>query len=251
MNVAHHAIVDRVPLLLSSWHRRRASVLTPELAYGRHSGPAPADARRCAVLVLLYPHSASSNESVPADVASQRSPPDAAPRVGAPGVPEVRRVLYDLHTLLTLRADQVTHHSGQVSFPGGGLEPGESYEEAALREWHEELGPLPADVRWLGRLPELYVFRSNNVITACLAYSQTRPPSQPNPSEVARVLELPVGALGDPGLQGWHWQQRGALRFRAPHICWNDHLIWGATAILCREVYELLAQSALQGLRAE
>ena len=97
----------------------------PRLAFGRHAGPAPDNARRAAVMALLY-----------WDGDQWRVP-------------------------LTLRPEHFTEHAGQICFPGGGMDPGESPEQAAVREIDEELQIRPDDVTIVGRLSELYIFVTN------------------------------------------------------------------------------------------
>ena len=72
--------------------------------------------------------------------------------------------------LLTERAHDMRSHPGQVSFPGGSLDPGESVEQAALREAEEEVGLDPAEVRIFGRLPELWLPPSNFAVTPVLGW---------------------------------------------------------------------------------
>lgn len=176
--------------------------LAPELAYGRHAGPAPACARESSVLILLFPCSGG------------------------------------LTTILTLRSEHLGTHANQVSFPGGRVEEGESAEEAALREWQEELGPLDAPIHWVGRLPSLYLFHSNYLVIPCVAVTSVPPRLRPNPAEVVRAFDLPIHIIGDPTYRSWHWQYRGTVKFRAPHIAWSGERIWGATAMLCDELYQ-------------
>jgi 8-oxo-dGTP pyrophosphatase MutT (NUDIX family) len=178
----------------------------PELCYGRHHGPAAPDARAAAVLVLLYPHE------------------------GQWQLP------------LTLRPAHMIDHAGQICFPGGVTESGETPEHAALRELEEELG-VPADgIRLAGRLSPIYVFASNFQVTPCVAVASHRPVFQPNTHEVADVIELPVSALLDEGNYGEHSIQRRGLSFRAPHIQHGSHIIWGATSMMLGELIAIFRE---------
>jgi 8-oxo-dGTP pyrophosphatase MutT (NUDIX family) len=145
----------------------------------------------------------------------------------------------------TLRPQHLAAHAGQVSFPGGSEEAGETSEQCALREWTEELGPPQTQFEWLGQLPQLYVFNSNFRVTPCLAFSSRRPAFAASPAEVERVLEVPLAHLCDPGNAGAHWIRHGAVAFRTPHIAFRQDRIWGATAIMLGELLTRLRQIEL------
>ncbi len=99
--------------------------------------------------------------------------------------------------LLTKRAGGMRKHPGQWALPGGREDPGESAEEAALRELHEELGVALADDAVLGRLDD-YVTRSGFVITPVVVWAGDVELA-PNPREVARAYRVPLGLLDRPG----------------------------------------------------
>ena len=76
---------------------------------------------------------------------------------------------------LTVRRDDLPHHPGQVSLPGGAIDPGEPAELAALREAHEEIGVIPDDVRMIGSLSTLNVIVSNFVVRPFIGVASHRP----------------------------------------------------------------------------
>jgi 8-oxo-dGTP pyrophosphatase MutT (NUDIX family) len=133
--------------------------------------------------------------------------------------------------LLTLRSGGLNAHAGQVAFPGGRIEPGESPEQAALREAAEEVGLDPAAAALIGRLPEHLTGTGYRVtpIVATLA-----PPEawRPDPGEVAEVFEYPLATLLDDAAPR---RERAVLMGREreywvwPH---ERHFIWGATAAI-------------------
>ncbi len=180
----------------------------PELCYGRHQGPAAHDARQAAVLLVLYPHCGS------------------------------------WHIPLTVRPSTMTTHGGQVSFPGGGLESGETIEQAAVREYHEELGDPGAELQILGRLSPIYVFASNFQVTPCIACLPERPQFDPNPAEVANLLEPDIVELLNPSNHGQHFIDRRRVRFNAPHIDFSEYKIWGATSVILSEFFKVIADLA-------
>jgi mutator protein MutT len=98
--------------------------------------------------------------------------------------------------LLTLRASGLRRHSGQWALPGGRLEPGETPEEAALRELEEEVGLTLSPGHLLGRLDD-YPTRSGFVITPVVLWG-TDAPLRPDPNEVAEVYLVPAGDLLEP-----------------------------------------------------
>lgn len=171
-----------------------------ELAHGRHSGPPPVNARPAAVLLLLYPH--------------QRQ----------------------WHLPMLLRPAHMAAHAGQVAFPGGVTEPGESPEECAAREAYEELGIDPRGVRFLGRLSPLYVFASNFRVTPCVAVGESRPEFQTQPDEVDELIELPLAELWNPERRGRHVVSRQGVEFAVPHVEFAGRRIWGATRLLLAEL---------------
>jgi 8-oxo-dGTP pyrophosphatase MutT (NUDIX family) len=103
--------------------------------------------------------------------------------------------------LFTLRAAALPHHAGEISFPGGGLLPGEAPEEGALREAEEEVGLPPGGAEPLGRLDDL-VSAARFVVTPVVA-AVAAPPAAftPAPGEVDEAFELPLHRLLDPALR--------------------------------------------------
>jgi len=119
--------------------------------------------------------------------------PAAVAVVVVPGEEEERAAV-----LLTLRASGLRRHGGQWALPGGRLDPGETPEEAALRELEEEIGlTLPAD-HVLGRLDD-FPTRSGFAITPVVVWGSNSAPLRPDPREVAGIYRVPLEDLLDPG----------------------------------------------------
>jgi 8-oxo-dGTP pyrophosphatase MutT (NUDIX family) len=144
------------------------------------------------------------------------------------------------HLVLTVRAETLDRHSGQVSLPGGVVEPGETYEETALREAHEEVGLSTAGVRRLGVLSPIDITVSGFRLHPVVATTATRPVLQPSDGEVARIVEPPLAHLMDPGRIAWRTMTRvtGPLEF--PVFLAEGVEIWGATAMVLAELLTML-----------
>lgn len=141
---------------------------------------------------------------------------------------------------LTERADFLRLHAGQVSLPGGRLEPGEDTVAAALREAHEEVGADPAAVEPLGALTPLHIPVSGHLLHPIVASIVTRPDFVPHDGEVARLLEVPLAHLASPAareLRRWDYE---GLTFVVPGFVIDDAFVWGATAMVLAEFLALL-----------
>ena len=140
--------------------------------------------------------------------------------------------------LLTRRSESLRRHSGQVAFPGGRAEPGETPWATALREAQEEIGLDPVCVRLLG-LGDLYATGTGYLITPVVGFIPPDFVAKPDPSEVAEVFETPFSFLMDPAnheRRTWTTAEGEARRYYAmPH---DGPLIWGATAGMVRALYE-------------
>jgi 8-oxo-dGTP pyrophosphatase MutT (NUDIX family) len=183
-------------------HRRMAPDPRPGWDPARE---APAG-RPAAVLVLLYPG--------PAD-----------------GLPTL---------VLTERPATIARHQGQVSFPGGVIDPGETPEQAALREAHEEAGVPPQVPRILGRLTPLWVPVTGFTIHPVVATADARPAFAADPREVKRVIEVTLARLMDPAILRVEPVMRGGAWVSVPHFDLEGTPLWGATAMITAELLTLL-----------
>ncbi len=139
--------------------------------------------------------------------------------------------------VLTRRTDSVANHKGQISLPGGALEPGDaSPGDTALRETCEELTVCLDDIDLLGGLTPLYVIVSDFIVHPFVGYLPRRPLFHPNPVEVAEVIEMPLAGLLDDGLKVEERWTISGMPFDVPFYRLGEHVIWGATAILLSEM---------------
>lgn len=142
-----------------------------------------------------------------------------------------------LEVLLTRRAWHLRTHRGEVSFPGGGYEPGdESPAATALRETHEEVGVPPDAVEVVGELDHLTTVSSDREIVPVVGLLEGRPSVDPDPSEVDRVLHVDLDELLADGAyrsEVWTWSGR---TFPIHFFEVPGDTIWGATAAMLVDV---------------
>ncbi|HZH47892.1 MAG TPA: CoA pyrophosphatase [Roseococcus sp.] len=149
--------------------------------------------------------------------------------------------------LLTHRAAHLSTHAGQVSFPGGRMEPGETPEAAALREAAEEVGLDPRLPEIAGRMPR-HRTGTGYVITPVVASVEPGFRLTCDPREVASAFELPVRVLLDPNAprrESTIWKGQRREYWTWPH---GEHRIWGATAAILVGLAQTLRRTgALRG----
>jgi len=143
------------------------------------------------------------------------------------------------HIALTVRSDRV-RHAGQVSLPGGVVEPGETFEQTALRESHEEIALAATDVRLLGRLTPIEIPVSGFRLHPIVAALPRQPELYPADAEVERILDIPIGTLLAPSTVVWQTMTRGAVPLTVPAFAVSRATIWGATAMVLAEFLFLL-----------
>lgn len=175
----------------------------------RFSLDAPATAKKSAVLLLFYPE--------------------------ASGVyfPLIKRPSYP------------GAHSGQVSFPGGKVEPDDpDLVYTALREAEEEIGIDPGKVEVLGRLTDLYIPKSNFLVSPVLGFLAEKPRFVPEKREVERIIPTALSIVGQAQIRQRTYVSIGAGRqVETPYFALDGEVVWGATAMILSELLQLLEQN--------
>ena len=136
-----------------------------------------------------------------------------------------------LHLPLTVRHADLRAHAGEISLPGGAVDPTDaSAADAARREAWEELGVEPGAVRILGELDPIWIPVSNYELRPFVGATDARPQFSPHDREVAEVFEMPVRLLLDPGSLREEEVEGPGIVFRTGVYRHADRRIWGATA---------------------
>ena len=142
--------------------------------------------------------------------------------------------------LLNKRSDQVEHHKGEISFPGGARDPEDRDPlETALRETEEEMGINRDDITVIGEMDEV-VTRSNflmNVFTGTIKYPY---PFKPSAIEIAEVLEFPVSALIDPANRRTETRWDDGHPATSYSYVHQEHVVFGATARILQSCIDIL-----------
>ena len=180
------------------------ALLAPRLGREWPAGSTAADARHAAGLLLVVPI-------------------DARP-----------------HVVLTVRSGRLARHSGQISLPGGVVERGESFEQAALREAHEEVGLALDGVSVIGALTPLDIAVSRFRLHPIVAAAASRPALRPADGEVERILEIAIDDLMSDSRLATGTRVREGRTLTVPLFRFGRDEIWGATAMILAELLVLL-----------
>lgn len=175
----------------------------------RFSLDAPATAKKSAVLLLFYPEESGA----------------FFPLIKRPSYPGA--------------------HSGQVSFPGGKVDPKDpDLVYTALREAEEEIGIDAGKVEVLGRLTDLYIPTSNFLVSPVLGFLNETPRFVPEAREVERIMPTALSVVGQPQVRQRTRVPIGEGRqLETPYFALDGEVVWGATAMILSELLQLLEQN--------
>jgi 8-oxo-dGTP pyrophosphatase MutT (NUDIX family) len=189
---------------------------------------------------------------LPGETAQYRMAPPARPRAADAqavigGFRQSAVLLYlfphdaEWRIVLMKRAADAGPHSGQISIPGGQVESGENHLQAALREFGEETGVAVEQRQLLGELSALHIPVSRFLVQPFVAHAVARPVFDPDPVEVAAIIEMPLAVLlDDSSTRHCTMQIRGRTVEQVPYFDVDGHRVWGATAMILSELKALL-----------
>ncbi|HET7437762.1 MAG TPA: CoA pyrophosphatase [Thermoanaerobaculia bacterium] len=144
--------------------------------------------------------------------------------------------------LFTRRSENLAAHSGQIAFPGGSVEEGESLEAAAIREAHEEVGIPPEHVELIGRLDDV-VTHSGFLVAPFVGVLHERVDYIMQESEVVEIFEVPVEALLDPANPEIRYVPFRAKEYPAYFYHYAGYEIWGLTGRMLKAFLDMVWQS--------
>lgn len=166
-----------------------------------------------------------------------------------PAADSTGMVAPELDVLLTRRSDRLSHHPGQIAFPGGGAEAGDASPVAtALREASEETGLDSAGVTVLGTLTEALIPNSGNLVTPVLGWWHLPVTVAPDQDETVEVFRAPVADLLNPANRWTSVYRRdgyvhyGPMFLLGPHL--GGHVVWGFTAMVLSTLFDELGWTA-------
>jgi 8-oxo-dGTP pyrophosphatase MutT (NUDIX family) len=149
----------------------------------------------------------------------------------------------EYYLLFTRRTDQVEHHKGQISFPGGRQdEKDKDLLTTALREAREEMGIEEKDVRILGELDDICTATTDFCVSPFVALIPYPYPFKVNSQEIEEVLEVPLSVLLDESRFRQELHKRDGKPFRVYFYQHKDRTIWGATATILKQLLDLLPE---------
>jgi len=141
--------------------------------------------------------------------------------------------------MFTVRAAGMSRHAGEISFPGGLQDPGESLVQTALREANEELGLEPDGVRIVGALPSVHTFVSGILVVPFVGMLATMPVLTVSDAEIDEVLTFPVRRLAETE-SVVHYDLEGGRTWKGFAYELDGVTIWGATGWMLHTLLETI-----------
>jgi 8-oxo-dGTP pyrophosphatase MutT (NUDIX family) len=155
----------------------------------------------------------------------------------------------ELNVVFTKRTDRVQHHRGEISFPGGAMDPGDrGLAGTALRECEEEIGLHAEHIQMIGQLDDVVTVSSFHVSVYVGELRQSHSPYtwQPHEHEVAEVLEVPLAHLLDVSNLVEVPRQRDGELVIMEGFRFGDHIIWGATGRMLRNFLDVVSMDGIE-----
>jgi 8-oxo-dGTP pyrophosphatase MutT (NUDIX family) len=149
----------------------------------------------------------------------------------------------DCHLLFTKRTNTVRYHKGEISFPGGVFDEGDSeLEQTAVREAFEEIGLQQDDVQILGVLDDIVTI-TEFIVTPFVGFFPYPYPFKVSPIEIAELIEVPLSSLLDEKCFGEREIVQGDRQRIVYTYQYGNHTIWGATALILKQFLDLISSS--------
>jgi len=144
------------------------------------------------------------------------------------------------NVLFTKRTEEVEHHKGQISFPGGAVDEGDSsIEETALRETYEEIGLVEEHIEILGRLDDTLTILSRYVVHPVVGAITCADNLNISRAEVDRIIKVPLSVFFSTNLETGTMEYEGDI-YETPAYVHDADLIWGATARMMANFVEII-----------
>ncbi len=189
-------------------------------------------------MVPVTPLRTALRAALEQDPSPSLAPPDRLAAVLAPLVEEPVASL-----VFTVRSSDLSRHAGEISFPGGLQDPGETLSQTALRESFEEIGLDPGTTDVLGALPPVHTTVSGILVVPFVGMLESMPAFVVSEEEIEEVLTFTVGRLAE--------VERPVEVAREPGRVWRGfayelegHVIWGATGVMLHALLQLIRKEA-------
>jgi mutator protein MutT len=151
-----------------------------------------------------------------------------------------------LDVIFTLRSSKLRSHSGQISFPGGKIDHGETPVKASKRETREEIGIPENEVEIIGDLTHIHVPPSNSDIYPFVGYTE-RKPFINSPEEVEELITAPLRYVADPANIKMMERVFDGTKYQVPYIDIHPKVpLWGATGIIIGEMMQIISDSGIK-----
>ena len=146
----------------------------------------------------------------------------------------------EIYFFLTKRTDELEHHKGQISLPGGTQEGNEKLIDTALRETQEEIGINKTSISIIGTITPLFVPVTGFMIYPFIGYSLNKPDPKPDPVEVAAIFSVNISDLLNKENRTIEQRSIGGYDVQVPYFKLNDYQVWGATSMILSEFRDLI-----------
>ena len=146
----------------------------------------------------------------------------------------------EIHFFLTKRSNELEHHKGQISLPGGTQEENEELTHTALRETQEEIGINKTSISIIGSMTPLFVPVTGFMIHPFIGYSSNKLEPTPDPSEVEAIFSVNISDLLNETNQTIEKRNIRGYDVEVPYFKLNNYEVWGATSMILSEFRDLI-----------